>query len=449
MTHPEFIQRFDYNPDADQLGEGGFAKVYKAWDNTRNEWVALKIAPVRPTMEIFNLLQEFERVKNFSHSNIAMYLECHRIVFPGMGTYDVALMKYYEDGNLDQYLERHRLSQLQKQELLKGILAGISFLHSQRPFLIHGDLKPANILIVSRAGGKLVPLIADFGISRRGVANQTFVTNRLKAASAQFAAPEQLDGDELRPNIDLWSYGILTAYVWLNGKLPFSDDELNLDRTTGQDMLRQRIRALGMVADVDRIPHPYNEVIRRCLVINPKERIKTSQEVEDIISEKTIIRPDLPVEPIERFKDTSKIDPPPTSNRPYYIAGIVAFMCIGWLLYTRSESAEKLPEKKHLAVVLPNHIELYQRANDQINGRKQDFTKYTVLMDSLLRFSEISSDSVRFYREEAIGKLLQEANSMFTEYKDSTAGCESVANALKLDNKNPKALDMKKMNCTE
>ena len=285
MTYNDSTQRFEFDPNADQLGEGGFGRVYKTWDNTRREEVALKIAPVPPGMEELSLLQEFERVRHLMHGNIAIYLDCHRLDFPMMGRHDVAYMKYYQTGHLGQLLDQERLTPAQKEHVLLGILSGIEYLHSRQPFIIHRDLKPANILVVPRAG-QFNPLITDSGISRSGAADagKSFVSNTLKSFSLNFAAPEQADRDTLRRNADLWSFGVIVAYVWLDGRLPFRTEGLDLTTDTGQQRLRQRIRDLDLVAQVGSLPEPWQALVRRCLVLDPAQRLASCQEARQLLA---------------------------------------------------------------------------------------------------------------------------------------------------------------------
>ena len=284
MTYNDFTQRFEFDPNTDQLGAGGFGKVYKAWDRVRQEEVALKLAPVQPDMEAFSLHQEFELVRHLQHGNIAIYIDCQRMDFPFVGRHDVAWMKYYQTGHLGQLFETERLSPAQKDQLLRGILAGLEYLHTRQPFIIHRDLKPANILVVPRAG-QFNPLITDFGISRQALAGgHSHITNTVKALSLHFAAPEQGDAEELRPNADLWSFGVLVAYVWRDGRLPFREQGLNLDTEAGQRQLRQRILALDLLPGAwDAVPEPWRTVAQACLVVDPKARAKSAADLRRLL----------------------------------------------------------------------------------------------------------------------------------------------------------------------
>ena len=60
MKQEEFIKRFTYDPTSDLLGEGGFGRVYKAYDNYEHEYVALKIQDVDPRYPELRLKNEVE-----------------------------------------------------------------------------------------------------------------------------------------------------------------------------------------------------------------------------------------------------------------------------------------------------------------------------------------------------------------------------------------------------
>jgi TonB family protein len=307
MDAIEFNDRFDYDADNDLLGEGGFGKIFKAWDNVRNEFIALKMSKVVPGMEEFSLLSEYERVKQLEHPNIARYMDCRRIKLPGIGTHDIALMKYYEHGNLAQLLKNHTLTPGQKDKLVEGLLDGIGYLHRLKPLIIHSDLKPSNILVVERRGF-FIPLITDFGISRRAtVDDKSYVTNVTGAGTYAYAAPEQWEAKELRPNADLWSFGILAIYIWFNGKkLPFRSDDISIATESGRIEYMKRVMALDLIPDLKGLPEKFQKMIDACLVISPQDRAKTVDQLYQILRGG---------EPIASDEQT-KIMPKPVSTRP-------------------------------------------------------------------------------------------------------------------------------------
>jgi serine/threonine protein kinase len=85
--------------------------------------------------------------------------------------------------------------------LIAGIALGMRFVHSKR--IIHGDLKPSNILINSRGE----TLIGDFGASRIE-SNET--TEIAEAATVHYAAPELFRGDAmLTQKVDVFAFGLV------------------------------------------------------------------------------------------------------------------------------------------------------------------------------------------------------------------------------------------------
>ncbi|MDR1847931.1 MAG: protein kinase, partial [Bacteroidales bacterium] len=128
MTQQDFQRRYTYDINADKLGEGGFGSVFKAYDNYRDRWVAIKIAKVSPEFEAVRLKKEVEMISNLPvHPNIAYYEECYTFT-QFDGEYDFGILQYYEQGNLNQLLRSGSLTFEQKQSLLTQILEGLEFL---------------------------------------------------------------------------------------------------------------------------------------------------------------------------------------------------------------------------------------------------------------------------------------------------------------------------------
>jgi len=281
MTQQEFQTRYTYNPSTDKLGEGGFGSVFKAYDNHRDRWVALKISKVNPQYETIRLRKEVEMVAKLpSHPNIAYYEECY--TFPQMdGEYDFAILQYYNEGNLNQMLKNNTLIDEQKQSILMQILEGIHFLHNNG--IIHRDLKPQNILMVKR-GNEFVPKITDFGISKQLDTSKSSVFDNsiAGAGTLSYSSPEQLFDREIRKNTDLWSFGVI-AFQTFTGRLPFNTGEHASASEAGRMELFRQVNS-GQLPDITaQISEPWQTVIRRCLVTDAALRVKNAQETADIL----------------------------------------------------------------------------------------------------------------------------------------------------------------------
>lgn len=141
-----------------QLGAGGGGVVYLARHLRLGKWVVLKAdkRTVKTPPEV--LRREVDALKNLSHSYIPQ-------VYDFIVEDDVAytVMDYIEGESLDKPLQRgERFSQAQLLQWLRQLLEALSYLHNRPPHgLLHGDIKPANIMVTPEGDIRLI----DFNIA--------------------------------------------------------------------------------------------------------------------------------------------------------------------------------------------------------------------------------------------------------------------------------------------
>ncbi|KAG1794370.1 kinase-like domain-containing protein [Suillus plorans] len=136
---------------------------------------------------------------------------------------------FYKNGTIMQYLEHN--SNAVPMDLFRQFFSGLAYLHGRDEAVVHGDLKPANILI-DDAGNAV---LADFGHSRiLGISGFTTKTWTV-AGTGRYMAPELMipEDDETKPipttASDVWAAG-MTGLQILSGKIPYvefkTDSEL-------------------------------------------------------------------------------------------------------------------------------------------------------------------------------------------------------------------------------
>jgi len=283
MTQEEFHKRFQYNLNSDCLGEGGFGKVYKAYDIHLDRFVALKIAVVKQNYEEVRLKKEVELINKLpTHPNIAHYEECYSFS-TYTGEYDYGVLQYYEQGNLQQLLDVEQLTYEQKDSILKQILEGIGFLHTQG--IIHRDLKPSNILIALNQKGQYVPKIIDFGISKKLDINisSVFTNSLVGAGTLYFASPEQLTGQTIRKNTDLWSFGVIVCWMF-TGKLPFNSGSQVITSEAGRIELFKQIISGEITSIFQQLPIVWQNLIKLCIVVDVEKRITSAGKCLEMLS---------------------------------------------------------------------------------------------------------------------------------------------------------------------
>ena len=281
MTQEEFFKRYTYTPSRDRIGGGGFGTVYKAYDNLLHREVAIKVSEVKTTADgkkTFSLKEEFEALAHVpKHPNIANYEELYSYE-DHRGLCDYAVMQYYPDGNLSNAIKQG-LTAEQKEDIATQLLEGIDFLHKHK--VVHRDLKPGNILIVKH-GGKVIPLITDFGLSKAaGVVDGSVFSNSFGAGTPRYSSPEQLQGNPLRFNTDLWSYGAILYELFIGEQL-FSAGS-GAANTAQADMEIYNKIVNGNVQSLGKMPETWRKVAERCLVVDPTKRAKDAVELLAII----------------------------------------------------------------------------------------------------------------------------------------------------------------------
>lgn len=210
---PGFPRRLldNYTP-LEFLGEGGFAKVFKAKRRSDGKIVALKIPHVnKETNKSF--INEISAWLHLDHPNIV------KLYKVGIDPVPYIEMEYVEGvkikGRLVRNLEEYPTPVGEKTalRLIKGIAKGLKHAHSKQ--IYHRDLKPQNILLKSN----LTPKITDWGLAKIGAGH----TTSMKGATLLYAAPEQLDDvtyGHTDQRTDIYQLGLI-FYKLLTGKLPY------------------------------------------------------------------------------------------------------------------------------------------------------------------------------------------------------------------------------------
>ena len=199
-----------------ELGRGGMAVVYKAFQPSLNRYVALKVLPEYFQHDpefVARFRQEAQAAAQLSHPNIVVIHD----IGEQAGVYYIA-MEYLEGGSL-----RDRLAQTAAQggayspqealSVLEQVGSALDYAHSRG--LIHRDVKPANILF--GADGR--PRLTDFGIARAADSARLTRTGVL-LGTPEYMSPEQAQGESIDRRSDLYALGVV-AYEMLTGRVPF------------------------------------------------------------------------------------------------------------------------------------------------------------------------------------------------------------------------------------
>ncbi len=207
------IDDVPYIAEPVEIGQGGFATVYRATDLQADRPVAVKLLSHRPDdVAISSFDRERAALARLStHPNV---VTLHRTGITTTGV-PYLVMEFAPAGTLaDRLRSRGPLASIEAIGWMLPVCDAVEHAHGQG--VLHRDIKPQNILVSAHDQ----PLLSDFGIARLAAGTDT-VTGKAKL-SLSYASPEQIDGRPLDTATDVYSLGA-TLYTLLAGAPAFID----------------------------------------------------------------------------------------------------------------------------------------------------------------------------------------------------------------------------------
>ncbi len=248
------------------LGRGGMGVVYLAHDPRLKRNVALKLlAPELANDDGFRerFLHESELAASLDHQNVIPIYEAGE----ADGVLFIA-MRYVEGTDLARLLaDEGPLEPARTVGILAQVASALDTAHQLG--LVHRDVKPSNILL---AADEHVYL-ADFGLTRTGGAAGPTAEYATSLGTVDYVAPEQIDGDPLDAQADLYSLGCV-LYECLTGQPPYRAD-------TSMGVLWSHLQADPPSAHEIRpeLPDQIDTVIAHALAKQPNDRHHTCTEL--------------------------------------------------------------------------------------------------------------------------------------------------------------------------
>ena len=198
------------------LGAGGSAVAYLAEraDEVYRTQVVIKLMRLRPEHRQVSskFYAELPILTALEHPNIAQLLES--------GTTEDRILyfaaEFFEGYPIDTYCDRLGIPLEGRLELFRQLCSAIQFAH--RYLVIHGDLRPSNVIVTSDGVLKVLDIgIVNVIASKNGSEG---LTEEWLRPFGPYTSPEQVRGELLTTSTDIYSLGAI-LYELLTGKLPY------------------------------------------------------------------------------------------------------------------------------------------------------------------------------------------------------------------------------------
>jgi serine/threonine-protein kinase len=245
------------------LGRGGMGEVYRAEDLKLNQPVALKFLPAALAVQgaaLARFHREVRVARQVSHRNVCRVYDVGET--EGL---NFLSMEYIKGEELSSLIKRiGRLPHDKALEIARQLCAGLAAAHDNS--VLHRDLKPANVMLDGDGNVRIL----DFGLA--GVSEE-FKEDELSAGTPAYMSPEQVRGEEVSKQSDIYALG-LVLYEVFTGRRAF-------DAKTLGELLKQReasspTNPSDHVKDLDPL---VERAILRCLENDPRARPATALQV--------------------------------------------------------------------------------------------------------------------------------------------------------------------------
>ena len=250
----------------DAIDQGGFGKAFRCFKKGNNEMFAVKVVTVKNEEERVCVNTEAAIWRRLKHENVVNF---HR-VFKSLEKYYL-VMEFVDGENLfDSVVSSSIYTEHDACHFMKQIFQALDYCHGKN--IIHRNIKPDNIL-VCKNGSISTLKITDFSLALR-LRKGTDVIECAPNGTALYAAPEILQRQPIRFEVDLWACGVI-LFTLSGGYPPFWSER-------PEKLVNMVIHHDYSFSSPywDNVSVPVKDLIMGLLQKDPKKRITASQALQ-------------------------------------------------------------------------------------------------------------------------------------------------------------------------
>ena len=188
-----------------ELGQGGMATVYRAYDAMLNREVALKVMAGHLSTDV-SFQRRFERearvIATLEHPNIVPVYD-YGTTAQGQ---PYLVMRLLRGGTLYDRLVEGKVTQQQLWAILRQVASALDYAHDRD--IVHRDIKPVNVLFDEKGNA----YVSDFGIAKVRDATTNLTGNAI-VGTAAYMSPEQFMGATVNGRSDQYSLAVVKMCI--------------------------------------------------------------------------------------------------------------------------------------------------------------------------------------------------------------------------------------------
>ncbi len=249
------------------LGQGGFGRVYRAYDPQLDRFVALKIPtfPASDRSRVKRFLTEAKAAAQLRHPNIVPTFDSGQA---GDKLYIAA--QFINGQPLNDRIKNGKVTPRDAALWVAKIASAVHYAHEQG--IVHRDIKPHNIILDK----KNEPQLMDFGLAKRVDEESTMTVDGSLLGTPAYMSPEQARGEHqhVGPASDQYSVGVM-LYELLTGAKPFNG--------APHSVIAQVItKEPQTIREVDAsLPKDLDAICQKAMAKEPSRRYSTTSELAD------------------------------------------------------------------------------------------------------------------------------------------------------------------------
>lgn len=263
----------------EEIGRGGMATVYRAYQPSAGRYVAIKVihySIANDPMAVERFQREARLIARLEHPHLLPLYDVDALHIP-----PYIVMRYLEGGTLREILDRTKSLPLGDiAYLLRQIAAALDYAHRQG--VVHRDIKPSNLMVDQDGNAFLM----DFGVARlvslggdaatMGGLGMTLTQGGFAVGTPGYMSPEQCMGlDKIDARADIYSLGVM-LFEMVTGTLPF------VGETPMSAILKHLNDPVPSASALNAaLPPGVDNVIRKAMAKKPEDRQQTATELTD------------------------------------------------------------------------------------------------------------------------------------------------------------------------